>query len=78
LEHVVRPTKNLHGIVDAVEVVLKLTGASIPLISAFLVKKSKNPVGKRRVIIDGQRRVFENMSADEVTAILSNLHDGPS
>jgi hypothetical protein len=74
IEFEIVPIKRMQGTLEVVELGVKLTVAAIPLLAAFLARKSRSPVGKRRVVIDGQRKVFENYSAEEVASILQQLN----
>jgi hypothetical protein len=76
IEYTITPIKRMHGGSEAVELVLKIVPATIPFIAKFLTTKSKLPVGRRRVLIDGQRKVFEEYSAEEVVKILKALNNG--
>jgi hypothetical protein len=71
------PIKRMQGTLEVAELAVKLTAAALPLLAAFLARPSRSPVGKRRVVIDGQRKVFENYSAEEVVSILQELNAKP-
>ncbi|MGZ9811536.1 hypothetical protein ACXN5S_13815 [Pseudoroseicyclus sp. H15] len=68
-------THNIQGPMEVVDLVVTLSAAATPIIAVFLTGRSKSPTGKRRVVLDGQRRVFENYEAEEVARILESARD---
>ncbi len=67
-------TSNFQGSLELIEVVISLTASVIPLITTFLTENSKSK-SKRKVIINGEKRVFENYKAEEVAQILKKLNE---
>jgi hypothetical protein len=65
-------TDRQQGFVEYVDVLVTLTVALTPIIVAYIRRPVKSPV-KTKVVIDGQRRSFENYNAEDIIKMLEQL-----
>ena len=63
--------ERFEGVLEIIEVVTQLTAALSPILIAYLSRPSNEKQAKK-VIIEGQRKTFENYSPEEIAAIFKS------
>jgi hypothetical protein len=63
--------ERFEGTLQIIEVIIQLTAALSPILIAYLSLPSEEKQAKK-LIIEGQRKTFENYSPEEIAAILES------